>query len=175
MSVLVVAVQNAVPYEELGTATSGTTFFRMIGGSFGTAVFGAVYANLVVTNVLHALHLTRAPAGFSLNGDNPAAIHHLPLALQEGIINGIAHTVQTIFLIGVPIAFVSFILSWTLPELELRKSSGSSSGRPAARTDARSTRRCRPGPASTSTLGAAGCSTGWLRTRRSPWPRSAPD
>ena len=33
MQVLVVAVQNAVPYEELGTATSGTTFFRMIGGS----------------------------------------------------------------------------------------------------------------------------------------------
>jgi MFS family permease len=122
MSVLVVAVQNAVPYEELGTATSGNVFFRMIGGSFGTAVFGAVYANLVVTNVLHALHLSRAPAGFSLNGDNPSAIHHLPLALQEGIINGIAHTVQTIFLIGVPIAFVSFILSWTLPELELRKS-----------------------------------------------------
>jgi EmrB/QacA subfamily drug resistance transporter len=122
MSVLVVAVQNAVPYEELGTATSGNVFFRMIGGSFGTAVFGAVYANLVVTNVLHALHLSTAPAGFSLNGDNPAAIHHLPLALQEGIINGIAHTVQTIFLIGVPIAFVSFLLSWTLPELELRKS-----------------------------------------------------
>jgi hypothetical protein len=197
MSVLVVAVQNAVPYEELGTATSGTTFFRMIGGSFGTAVFGAVYANLVVTNVLHALHLTRAPAGFSLNGDNPAAIHHLPLALQEGIINGIAHTVQTIFLIGVPIAFVSFILSWTLPELELRKSIRSTEpaeglGIPEPRSSlgevkrileraasrenrARSTRRCRPGPASTSTLGAAGCSTGWLRTRRSPWPRSAPD
>ena len=33
MQVLVVAVQNAVPYEELGTATSGATFFRMIGGS----------------------------------------------------------------------------------------------------------------------------------------------
>ena len=61
MQVLVVAVQNAVPYEELGTATSGTTFFRMIGGSFGTAVFGAFYANLVVGNVLRQLHLTTAP------------------------------------------------------------------------------------------------------------------
>ena len=47
MQVLVVAVQNAVPYEELGTATSGNTFFRMIGGCFGTAIFGAIYANLV--------------------------------------------------------------------------------------------------------------------------------
>jgi DNA-binding MarR family transcriptional regulator len=122
MQVLVVAVQNAVPYEELGTATSGTTFFRMIGGCFGTAVFGAIYANLVVHNVLSALHLTKAPPGFNLNADNPSAIHHLPPVVQAGVISGIAHTIQTLFLIGVPIAFVAFLLSWTLPELELRKS-----------------------------------------------------
>ncbi|HEX3980137.1 MAG TPA: MFS transporter, partial [Acidimicrobiales bacterium] len=122
MQVLVVAVQNAVPYEELGTATSGVTFFRMIGGSFGTAVFGAIFANLLLGNVLHELHLARAPSGFNLNADNPAAIHHLPAAVQIGVINGIAHTIQTMFLIGVPIAFVAFLLSWTLPELELRKS-----------------------------------------------------
>ena len=61
MQVLVVAVQNAVPYEQLGTATSGATFFRMIGGSFGTAVFGAIFANLLATNVVHALHLKAVP------------------------------------------------------------------------------------------------------------------
>ncbi len=122
MQVLVVAVQNAVPYEELGTATSGTTFFRMIGGSFGTAVFGAFYANLVVGNVLHQLHLRTAPAGFSLSGDNPGALHQLPPVVRAGVIAGVAHTVQTIFLIGVPIAFVAFLLSWLLPELPLRRS-----------------------------------------------------
>jgi EmrB/QacA subfamily drug resistance transporter len=122
LQVLTVAVQNAVQYEELGTATSGVTFFRMIGGSFGTAVFGAIFANLVVTNVLHALHLTKAPNGFSLNADNPNAIHKLPAAVQAGVVHGIAHTIQTMFLIGVPIAFVAFLLSWTLPEIELRKS-----------------------------------------------------
>jgi EmrB/QacA subfamily drug resistance transporter len=122
MQVLVVAVQNAVPYQELGTATSGTTFFRMIGGSFGTAVFGAIYANLVVSNILHALHLNRAPPGFSINAENPAAIHHLPSEVQSAVVEGIAHTIQTMFLIGVPIGFVAFLLSWTLPEIELRKS-----------------------------------------------------
>ena len=126
MQVLVVAVQNAVPYEELGTATSGATFFRMIGGSFGTAVFGAVYANLVVSNVLAALHLSKAPPGFSLNADNPGAIHHLPAQVQAAVISGIAHTIQTIFLIGVPIGLAAFALSWTLPEIELRKSIRSS-------------------------------------------------
>jgi MFS family permease len=139
LQVLTVAVQNAVPYEELGTATSGVTFFRMIGGSFGTAVFGAIFANLVVKNVLGALHLTTAPRGFSLNTDNPAVIHKLPTAVQAGVIEGIAHTVQTMFLIGVPIAFVAFLLSWTLPELALRESIRTSEpaqnlGIPAPRT-----------------------------------------
>jgi EmrB/QacA subfamily drug resistance transporter len=122
MQVLVVAVQNAVPYEELGTATSGVTFFRFIGGSFGTAVFGALFSNLLLGNVLHALHLAKVPAGFNLNAENPSGIHGLPAELRAGVVNGIAHTIQTMFLIGVPIAFVAFLLSWTLPELELRKS-----------------------------------------------------
>jgi EmrB/QacA subfamily drug resistance transporter len=122
MQVLVVAVQNAVPYEDLGTATSGNTFFRMIGGCFGTAIFGAIYANLVLRNILSALHLSKVPPGFNVNAENPSAIHSLPAVVQAGVINGIAHTIQTIFLIGVPIAFVAFLLTWTLPELELRKS-----------------------------------------------------
>ena len=121
MSVLLVAVQNAVPYEELGTATSGATFFRMIGGSFGTAVFGAIYANLIVSNILKALHGKVLP-GFSISWDNPSVIHHLHAVQQAEVISGIAHTIQTVFLIGVPIAFGAFLLSWTLPELELRKS-----------------------------------------------------
>lgn len=122
MQVLVVAVQNAVPYEELGAATSGNTFFRMIGGCFGTAVFGAIYANLVQTNILSALHLSKVPPGFDLNAENPSAILRLPPAVQAGVIDGIAQTIHTIFLIGVPICFVAFLLTWTLPELELRKS-----------------------------------------------------
>ena len=44
MQVLVVAVQNAVDYEDLGVATSGATLFRSIGGSLGTAMLGAVFA-----------------------------------------------------------------------------------------------------------------------------------
>jgi len=121
MQVLMIAVQNAVAYEDLGAATSGATFFRSMRGSFGTAVFGAIFANLLVSNVLAALHLHNAPPGLGLSTDNPASIHHLPTAVQAGVIDGIAHTIQTMFLIGVPIAFVAFLLSWTLPEVPLRK------------------------------------------------------
>ena len=43
MQVLVLAVQNAVPYDMLGVATSGATLFRSIGGALGTAILGAIF------------------------------------------------------------------------------------------------------------------------------------
>ena len=124
MQVLVVAAQNAVPYEQLGTATSGVTFFRMIGGSFGTAVFGAVFSNLLVTNVVHALHLGAAPPALrrALSAADPVSLSRLPPAVRAGVAAGMTHTIETVFLIGAPIAALAFGLSWLLPEVELRRS-----------------------------------------------------
>ena len=51
MQVLTIAVQNTVDYSDLGTATSGVTFFRTLGSSFGTAVFGTIYANALRPNL----------------------------------------------------------------------------------------------------------------------------
>ena len=45
MQVLVLAVQNAVPYSELGAATSAAMLFRLVGGSIGTALLGVVFAS----------------------------------------------------------------------------------------------------------------------------------
>ncbi len=124
MQVLVVAVQNAVPYEQLGTATSGATFFRMIGGSFGTAVFGAIFANLLANNVVHALHLKTVPPNLnsSLSGADPKSLDRLSPVVHAGVVAGMVHTIQTVFLIGAPIAAVAFALSWLLPDIELRRS-----------------------------------------------------
>ncbi|CAM5546274.1 MFS transporter OS=Streptomyces rimosus subsp. rimosus (strain ATCC / DSM 40260 / JCM 4667 /NRRL 2234) OX=1265868 GN=SRIM_016640 PE=4 SV=1 [Streptomyces rimosus subsp. rimosus] len=55
MQVLTIAVQNTVNYHELGSATSGVTFFRTLGSSFGTAVFGTLYSNRLEPNLKAAL------------------------------------------------------------------------------------------------------------------------
>ena len=122
MQVLVVAVQNSVPYEELGTATSSTTFFRMIGGSFGTAVFGAIFSNLLVGNLVRYLHGAAIPGKAASGIDNPTLLAKLPPAVHAGVAQGVSHTIQSVFLIGVPIAAAAFLLSWLLPEVPLRKS-----------------------------------------------------
>ena len=73
MQVLVIIVQNGVPHSELGVATSGATFFRSIGGSFGTAIFGAIFANVLVGNLARHLHGISLPHGFSARGRHPGA------------------------------------------------------------------------------------------------------
>ena len=85
MQVLVIIVQNAVPHSELGVATSGATFFRSIGGSFGTAIFGAIFSNVLVSNLASHLRGVSLPAGFSSASVTPALLAHLPAAVQHGI------------------------------------------------------------------------------------------
>ena len=74
MQVLVIIVQNGVPHSELGVATSGATFFRSIGGSFGTAIFGAIFANVLVGNLARHLHGVTLPHGFSSADATPALL-----------------------------------------------------------------------------------------------------
>jgi EmrB/QacA subfamily drug resistance transporter len=121
MQVLVIAVQNAVDYRDLGAATSGATFFRSIGGSFGTAVFGAIFANVLVGNLAHHLRGVRIPPGFSpQSGADPATLNRLPAPVHMGYIEAYAASIRTVFLVAVPIALVGFALSWLIREIPLR-------------------------------------------------------
>ncbi len=56
MQVLTIATQNNVDYADLGVATSGVTYFRSIGGSFGASVFGTIPNNQLNSKVTSALH-----------------------------------------------------------------------------------------------------------------------
>ena len=124
MQVLVIAVQNVVPYGDLGAATSGATFFRSIGGSFGTAVFGAIFSAQLGGNLRHYLAGKPIPAGFNPSaGSSPAALAKLPPAVHLGYQQAFAASLHTVFLVAVPISAVAFGLSWLLKEVPLRKTS----------------------------------------------------
>jgi EmrB/QacA subfamily drug resistance transporter len=124
LQVLVLVVQNAVPYGELGVATSGATFFRSIGGSFGTAIFGAIYTNVLVGNLLRHLAGRSLPSGIKLANLTPAQLDRLPSPVRHAIIDGYAQSIQTVFLIAVPVAFLAFFFTWLIPHLELRRAVG---------------------------------------------------
>ena len=121
MQVLVTIVQNGVPHSELGVATSGATFFRSIGGSFGTAIFGAIFSNVLVGNLASHLHGIELPDGFSSANVTPAMLDLLPAAVRHGFVAGYAESIQTVFLVAAPIAFLAFLATWLIPQVELRK------------------------------------------------------
>jgi EmrB/QacA subfamily drug resistance transporter len=124
MQVLVTIVQNAVPHSELGVATSAATFFRSIGGSFGTAIFGAIFSNVLIGNLSSHLHGVTLPKGFSSADVTPAVLSHLSAAVRDGFVAGYAESIQTVFLIAVPIAAIAFVATWFIPQLELRRWTG---------------------------------------------------
>jgi EmrB/QacA subfamily drug resistance transporter len=132
MQVLVIIVQNSVPHSELGVATSGATFFRSIGGSFGTAIFGAIFANVLVGNLARHLHGVSLPHGFSSADATPALLSHLPAAVHAGFVAGYAESIQTVFLVAVPIAALAFLATWLIPQVELQQWDGAEPGVPEA-------------------------------------------
>ena len=121
MQVLVLIVQNAVPYSELGVATSGATFFRSIGGSFGTAIFGAIFSNVLVHNLAKQLGHARLPAGLSSSSVTPKILDGLPAAVHHGIAAAYAESIQTVFIIAAPVGLIAFLASWLIPQLKLRQ------------------------------------------------------
>ena len=134
IQVLVIAVQNAVNYSDLGAATSGVTFFRTIGGSFGVSVFGAIFANQLTAQLSGALAGKRLPPGFSIASvqANAAALKALPADLREAILHAYSLALQPVFLTAVPVAAIAFILAWFLREVPLRTAAGAPA--PAAET-----------------------------------------
>ena len=124
MQVLVLIVQNAVPYSELGVATSGATFFRSIGGSFGAAIFGAVFSNVLVGNLARHLHGNKLPNGLNSASVTPAILDKLPPALHHGFVAAYAQSIQTVFIIAAPIGLIAFVAAWLIPHVELRRGTG---------------------------------------------------
>ncbi|TNC28601.1 MFS transporter [Amycolatopsis alkalitolerans] len=71
MQVPTIVVQNTSAYEDLGVATSGVSFLRTLGSSFGVAVFGTIFANRLpavptvpsYVDAIQTMFLIAAPIG----------------------------------------------------------------------------------------------------------------
>ncbi|MEV4893241.1 DHA2 family efflux MFS transporter permease subunit [Nonomuraea sp. NPDC055795] len=123
MQVLVIVVQNAVDFEDLGVATSGATFFRSIGGSFGVATLGAVFTGRLNADMAELVARTPIPPGVDPANiqKDPTLIQKLPEPLAQDFLHVYADAIATVFLVGTPILFVAFLLSWFIPEQRLRE------------------------------------------------------
>ncbi|MFD0020343.1 DHA2 family efflux MFS transporter permease subunit [Streptomyces sp. NPDC058382] len=124
MQVLVLIVQNAVSYQDLGVATSGATFFRSIGASFGVAIFGTIFTNRLTTKLGAALAGQSLPPGVSAKGlaADPRAVGQLPPTLRRPVLSAYSTSITDVFLYAAPVVLVAFVFAWLLKEDKLRGS-----------------------------------------------------
>jgi EmrB/QacA subfamily drug resistance transporter len=140
-----IAVQNAVPNNMLGVATSSTTFFRSIGGSVGLAILGSAMNNRFSVELLKSvpenIKSTAPPEFLSSLTHNPQALvstqaqAQLQNSLNQmglqgsgileqllgGLRQALASSISQVFLIAMVIVLLAFIGSFFMKELPLRK------------------------------------------------------
>ena len=120
MQVLVVAVQNAVGYEDLGVATSGSTLMRNIGASVGTAIVGTIFAAELTSKLKHAFP---GASGASLGNAHLTAtqLDQLPPTVHATVIKAYADSLDRAFTIAGIVSIVAFLASWFIKELPMRE------------------------------------------------------
>ena len=136
MLTLLIAVQQAVPRAQLGTATSFNQFARSIGGAVGVAVMGAVLSAGLASQLRElgsagAAGLTPEKAAELAAHPNaliePAARAELPPETLDALQEALASSVRRVFWTGTALAALSLLVSFWLP----REGSGAGVERPA--------------------------------------------
>jgi EmrB/QacA subfamily drug resistance transporter len=118
MQVLILIVQNTSNFDDLGVATSGVTFFRTIGSSFGAAIFGSLFVNFLNRRMGAALAASGAsPAAVA----SPEALHRQPHNVAAPIVAAYAESLTQVFLWAAPVALVGFVVALFLRQVPLRE------------------------------------------------------
>ncbi|MFI6992245.1 MDR family MFS transporter [Nonomuraea wenchangensis] len=131
MQMLILAAQNGSELRDMASTTSGVSFFRSLGGAVGVAAFGAILTNRLKDEMATLI----AEAGLKVGGGgdvklgSPDAIQAMPTPLKNIVLEAFTRGLETVFIVGVPIALLGFIATLFLKELPLR---GSTTPPPAA-------------------------------------------
>ena len=133
MQTIVIALQNAVDFQDMGIATSSNTFFRSLGGAFGTAIFGTILSNRIAYYLQDNFAKLQSsdPAALSdfdsskldLITTNTSIITTLPPVIRDTVLHSFAQTFQVVFLAAAPVTLLGFVLAFFLKEKPLQSSS----------------------------------------------------
>jgi EmrB/QacA subfamily drug resistance transporter len=146
MQTIVIALQNAVEFKDMGVATSANTFFRSLGSVFGTALFGAILTNrlahymagnfkdLAMTNPAALAGIT--PDKIKEISNNTSVIKTLPVEAQHAVLDAFVHSFHIVFLVAAPVVAVGFFVALFLRETPLRTNADYASARNEAAGEA---------------------------------------
>lgn len=125
MPVLTLAVQNALPIKDIGTGTSSNLFFRNMGSSFGTAIFGAILSNRLAAYIAHDLgHGASSITSGGGTSLSRAQVETYGPKVANTIMDDFARAMSVVFETAAAIMVVAFVLSLFLKQVELRRAGG---------------------------------------------------
>jgi EmrB/QacA subfamily drug resistance transporter len=144
LAAFTIVVQNTVPFESLGVATSNLTFFRQIGGSVGLSVAGSIFTSSLARDVVPSLVQSGVPASVAheagrlgLGGSVDLTGAGIDLAAQlasvlpspalpyidtivRGLHAAVSQAVDAAFFVGLVGAAAALVAALALRELPLR-------------------------------------------------------
>ncbi|WP_435877736.1 MDR family MFS transporter [Streptosporangium saharense] len=127
MQTTMLIAQNSVEQKDLGVASSASTFFRSIGGSFGVSLFGAIFSHQLTANLTSKLGAAAGEKLASSGGQfNPAALHELPAGVRAGFLESLASSIGSVFTWAILFAVLVPLAAVFIKEIPLR--SGSDEG-----------------------------------------------
>jgi Na+/melibiose symporter-like transporter len=119
MQTILTAVQNAVDVRDMGTATASTTFFRQLGAAIGAAVFGSVLASRLNYYLADVTGGALGDLSGAVNTNNIESIRALTGPVRDSVLAALTHSLNDVFLTGVPFAAMALIVAFFIPEVPL--------------------------------------------------------
>ncbi|MEU7045281.1 MDR family MFS transporter [Streptomyces varsoviensis] len=128
MQMTMLIAQNSVEMKDMGVGSSSATLFRTIGGSFGVAIFGAIFTNQVKDTMTARLG---DKGGSVVSGGaqmDPKSLAKLPAMVKDAYMHAVSSGTHHVFLWGAGISIIGFICAWFIKEIPLRGSEPKSEG-----------------------------------------------
>ncbi|MFC1430823.1 MDR family MFS transporter [Streptacidiphilus sp. N1-3] len=124
MQITMLVAQNSVPLRDIGVASSSSTFFRSIGGSFGVSLFGALFSSRVTSTMAQRLGASGSQAVDGHAQLSPAMLGRLPAPVRDAYDHAVAGGVHSIFLWGALFSVAGIVVAVFLEEVPLRATPG---------------------------------------------------
>jgi len=130
MPTMVVAVQNAVDFKDMGVATGANTFFRSLGAAFGSAIFGTILTKRLAVHLDQGMSQLAATNPTAAKSFNPAllgelqnstsVLKNLPVQVKETVLQSFVYSFHDVFWTAAPVTALGFIFALLLREIPLR-------------------------------------------------------
>jgi EmrB/QacA subfamily drug resistance transporter len=126
MQTITVAVQNAVPFRDMGVATSTVTFTRSLGSAIGTAIFGAILNTRLATHMSDAIADAGVdPANVPIESTSDIqAMRELAEPARSLVLNAFTNSLSDVFMWAIPFVAVALLIALGLKEIPLRTGPG---------------------------------------------------